>query len=213
LNSNFLALPQVILPKVKRCSRQGEPYIDYSKSIWITQEDYVKSLEQIANQKEAAAQEKERKRLEGEEMKVKKAAEKRQKEIARLEKQTMLISEKRHQAAWSAKAISEYGDKLHLLIKHHKYMPSSRSPYCGFPPPICKENQRRALERRRARKARLGTSHLLPLLEVTKPWHQPFANPASFAHNFDRAGGLFPTSFAGHHPVQYPLSQRFEFYR
>jgi len=64
---------------VKKIGREGEPCIDYSKSIWMTQEDYLRSLEQIANRKEEAAQEKERRRLDRELSKAKRATEKEKK--------------------------------------------------------------------------------------------------------------------------------------
>jgi len=66
MTDNFTELPKVPLPKVRRTTKAGEPYIDYSKSIWMTQGDYLKSLEQIAMKKELAAQGREEKRLEGE---------------------------------------------------------------------------------------------------------------------------------------------------
>jgi len=43
---------------VKKTPKSGEPVIDYTKSIWMTQDDYVKSLEQIARRKEKAVEEK-----------------------------------------------------------------------------------------------------------------------------------------------------------
>jgi len=45
---NFFELPKVPLPTIRRTTKDGEPYIDYLKSIW-------KSLEQITMRKEQAA--------------------------------------------------------------------------------------------------------------------------------------------------------------
>jgi len=74
---DFFKLPQTSLPTVKKIRREGEPYIDYSKSIWTMQNDYLNSLEQIANRKEEVALEKERRRLEGDANRLKKAKEKK----------------------------------------------------------------------------------------------------------------------------------------
>jgi len=41
----FFELPKVPLPNVRRTTKEEEPYIDCLKSIWMTQGDYLKSLE------------------------------------------------------------------------------------------------------------------------------------------------------------------------
>jgi len=113
---NFFELPQTILPKVKKTRSGGEPYIAYSKLIWMTQDDYLNSLEQIASRKEEAAQEEERRRLEGEANRAKKAHEKNENEKARKEKQILVKSRRLHNEAWSAKVVSARGD--HSLKKY-----------------------------------------------------------------------------------------------
>jgi len=57
----------------------------------MTQGDYLKSMEQIANKKEQAANNKERKRLEAEVAKVKRAADKRKMEQGVLERKALQI--------------------------------------------------------------------------------------------------------------------------
>jgi len=49
-------------------------------------------------------------------------------------------------------------------------------PYCGFLPPICKENQRYAIARREVKRRGESTSHIPPLLDIPKVWHLAFNN-------------------------------------
>jgi len=44
----FFELPKNLLPAIKKTSKNGEPYIDYTKSIGMMQDEYLNSLEQIA---------------------------------------------------------------------------------------------------------------------------------------------------------------------
>jgi len=69
---------------VKRTPKNGEPFIDYSKSIMMTEGEYMHSLEQIADLKEQVAQEKKRRRLDMELNRMKRDDEKQQKQQAKL---------------------------------------------------------------------------------------------------------------------------------
>lgn len=160
-------------------------------------------MEDLANRKEAAAQEKEKKRLEVSSSRTQKDAEKRQKEALKLERRSLMQSKKIHKAAWSAKAIASYGDKLHALIKENSSVQTWKSPYCGFPPPTCRENQKRALARRRARKRGESTSHLPALLEVPKPWMGFQSNVSCFNPQWPQYSGYSNVSFP---PVHMPTT-------
>jgi len=82
---NFFRLPHITLPIVKRTPRHGKLVIDCSKSIWMTQSDYLNSLEELANWREATTQEKERKQLKVISNKTRKDPERRQKEASKLQ--------------------------------------------------------------------------------------------------------------------------------
>jgi len=142
---NFFELPRSILLAVKKTPKYEEPYIEYTKSIWMTQDDYVKSSEQIAKRKENTAKEKEKRKLEVQSNKLKRVAKQRQKDQNKLEKEDLRTSKKQHRDAWSTKVVAKYGEKLHTFIKSNTALPSWRAPYCGSTPPICRKNQKQAL--------------------------------------------------------------------
>lgn len=54
VQSNFFELQQIYLPTVKERHKDSEPYIDYLKSIWMTQHKYLNLLKQTAKHKEEA---------------------------------------------------------------------------------------------------------------------------------------------------------------
>jgi hypothetical protein len=80
---NFFQLPSLPFGPHKR--RRHEPVVDYSKSIIMTNKEYVKAMEVKAHQKEEAAKEKERKRQEVEQSKEKRAEERSLKATAALQ--------------------------------------------------------------------------------------------------------------------------------
>jgi len=109
----------------------------------------------------------------------------------------LLKSKKLHNQEWFAKAVAAYGDRLHALIKLNTCGPSWKHPYCGFPPMICKENQRRAIARREVRKNGGRRSDLPRLLPVPKPWLSYHSNMSTFLSNLQQPSGFFPVSFGG----------------
>jgi len=115
---------------------------------------------------------------------------KRQKQQAKLQRQSLLKSKKVYNEAWSVKAIGTCGEKLHALIKANTSMQTWKSPYCGFPPPICKENQRRAIARRRAKRKGENISHFALLLEVSKPWLIQASNLSLFHQHWQHSSGF-----------------------
>jgi hypothetical protein len=71
----FLQLPEV--PVLERCCRsREEPLIDYSKSIILTSNDYLQSMELKATHKEKARKEAEQRKVDAEKRKDARAAEK-----------------------------------------------------------------------------------------------------------------------------------------
>ena len=57
--------------------------VDYTKSMTLTSDSYIHTMEQLKIQREGASNEKERKRLEREESKKRKAEERKQKVVER----------------------------------------------------------------------------------------------------------------------------------
>jgi len=152
------------------------------------QDDYVKSLEQIARRKEDAAEEKHQRRLQVQSNKLKRVAEQREKDQSKLEKQALWTSKKQHKDAWSAKVVVEYGEKLHAFIKSKTAVPSWRALYCRTTPPICRENQKQALARLQAKRQGKSTSELPKVMEVSKPWL--LQTPSYFLPSWQQSGVL-----------------------
>lgn len=103
------------------------------------------------------------------EEKLKEQENKRERKLARTQKRAF-------DQSWSPTAVAAYGQCLHDRIRFGEPLPpnSFRPPLLGFPPEICRENQRLAIKRRRAKCRNKDVSHLPPL---TSPhWaHKPGA--------------------------------------
>jgi hypothetical protein len=79
--SHFLQLPEVRVHTARRSST--EPLVDYSKSIILTGDEYIKAMEEKAARKELHEKEKELKKREAELTKGKRVEDKIQKEAAK----------------------------------------------------------------------------------------------------------------------------------
>ena len=86
---NLFPLPH--LQRSRRTRAQGEPLIDYSKSILMTSEEYIAAMEEKVAKREAVAKEREarknqaeQKKIQREESKARKEAEKARKEAERV---------------------------------------------------------------------------------------------------------------------------------
>ena len=83
LPPNFFELPQLVR-SVRRARRDGEPLIDYSKSIIMTSEEYISTMAAKAARKEAVANEREERKKLAEQKKLQREQERAQKEAARV---------------------------------------------------------------------------------------------------------------------------------
>jgi hypothetical protein len=156
--SSFLQLPSIeVAPKMHK----EEPHIDFSKSMTMTKETYVKSLEVIARKKEDAKIEKEKKKQIKEALKGRRAEEAKEKEADKLRRQEEAKAKKTFNELWSIKSVNAAGEKLHRTIREQR----GNFPIAGLQGrdvihPIYKSNQRISLERRRAKRRGEGTNHL-----------------------------------------------------
>lgn len=142
-----------------------EREIDYQNSIFFTEEVYVKALEDMAAKKEAAAAERHRRQLEKDASKVQRAQEKKEKQRAKQARAELAKCKKKHRELWSLKNIKVLEDKLHAAIRENAPMQSYRALYYRIIPQVCKNNQRLAIERRRAVKKRGEDPRSLSALE------------------------------------------------
>ena len=81
-----------------------KPYIDYSRSIILTADDYINMLEQKAERKAAPTLERERRRVEAEENKRKREFEKVKAALAKTCEEEKL-AKRAFDALWSAKHV------------------------------------------------------------------------------------------------------------
>lgn len=83
--------------------------------------------------------------------------------VEKEEKAVMTASRKQHNEQWSARNVKATRERLHATIKANLPVMGYRALYCGYMLPVCKENQRLAILRRRAKLRGQSTSHI-PLL-------------------------------------------------
>lgn len=83
LPQNFFELPQLVR-SVRRAQCDGEPLIDYSKSIIMTSEEYISTMEAKASRKEAVAKEREEQKKLAKHRKLQREQERAQKEADRI---------------------------------------------------------------------------------------------------------------------------------
>ena len=80
---NLFPLPQVQRPPQRR-AQEGEPLIDYSKSILMTSEDYIVAMAAKATRKQTVAKEREERKKQAELQKAQREEEKARKEAEKL---------------------------------------------------------------------------------------------------------------------------------
>lgn len=129
------------------------------------------------------------------------AAEKKKKLAEKQEKATVVASKKKLKEQWSMKNVKAAGDRLHAAIKANQRVQGYRAPYCSYMPAICKENQRVALVRRRAKKRKEDANHIPPLCEV-RPVAPTFfyAGPLRSSGNAYLAPNFMPLGTVGPSP-------------
>lgn len=157
--SRFLTLPEVTVAQPRR---RSEAIADYSKSIILTSESYVAMMEEKSALKEEIEKEKATKKQQRELEKKRREEEKAQELMNKQQRQEERARKKVFHELWSQASVAAYGQRLHDRIRSGEPLPPTayRPRYLGFPPPICIENQRLAIERRRAKRRREDTTHI-----------------------------------------------------
>jgi hypothetical protein len=170
--SHLLQLPKIVVTPTRRS--KTKPLVDYTKSIIMTGDDYIKAMEEKSAQKESFVKEKELRKREAEFSKGKRAEEKIQKEAAKLQRLADADARRAFAKKWSAKAVARVGKELHQLIKSGAPPPLGAyvDKFLTFCPEICRNNQAIVKERMRAR--REGRTPHPALTTIPPPWvHQP----------------------------------------
>jgi hypothetical protein len=157
--SHFLQLPEVQAGPSRRTT--SEPLVDYTKSIIMTSDAYIKAIEDKAARKEVVEKEKQVKKREAELTKGRRAKEQLMKETA---KKQQLADVRARQA------IAQAGENLHQLIKSGAPPPpgSYVGKFVTFCPEICLRNQAIAMARLRAK--REGRTPDPTFVTTPPPW-------------------------------------------
>jgi hypothetical protein len=120
----FLQLPQVVVPERQRRSRE-EPLVDYSKSIMLTSEKYLQSMELKAERKKKAKAEAELRKLEADKKKESRAAEKLQKKVEKAQREV------------DARAREAFKQKEYRCYPRSKREPAMACEECTTSPAWC----------------------------------------------------------------------------
>jgi hypothetical protein len=102
--SHFLQLPEVQVGPGRHSN--SEPLVDYTKSIIMTGDDYIKAMEEKAARKDLLEKEKELKKREAELTNGKRAEERVLKEAAKLQRLADARAHRAFAQKWSAKAVA-----------------------------------------------------------------------------------------------------------
>jgi hypothetical protein len=139
--SRFLQLPEVQAGPSRRTTL--EPLVDYTKSIIMTSDAYIKAMEDKAARKEVLEKEKQVKKREAELTQGRRAEEKLMKETAKKQRLADVRARRAFAEKWSAKAVAQVGENLHQLIKSGAPPPpgSYVGKFVTFCPEICLRNQ------------------------------------------------------------------------
>lgn len=149
--TRLLTLPDVT---VSRRQRRAEPHVDYSKSIILTSDTYIALMEEKCARKEALEKARAEKKHQREADKKRRAEEKLKEQENKRERELARARKKAFDQIWSPAAVAAYGQSLHDRIRSRELLPPNSfwPPFLGFPPEICRENQRFAIEHRRAKR-------------------------------------------------------------
>jgi hypothetical protein len=124
-----------VVEPIQRRARH-DPIIDYSKSIIMTSEEYLRAMEEKARLRGEAEKDRELKRRKSELMKKKKIEEE---EASKLQRQKKVVARKTFKERWSTAGCARAGDDLHRRIKSSA--PPPPGSYVGkfltlAPPPL-----------------------------------------------------------------------------
>ena len=166
----LLELPS--LPQTaRRTCRSREALVDYSKSILLTSEEYVHTMEVKAKRKEEALVEAARSREEASRRRSAREMEKQRKEQKKVEKAREARARENFRQQWTTEAIGEAGERMQYLMKNPPPLPPPESrvaPFCGYLLPICKENMAKILAKRRCMKFGGDSTNIEPA--IPPPW-------------------------------------------
>ena len=160
--TRFLDL--LVLPTATR-RRRHEALVDYSKSILLTSEQYIETMELKAKKKEDALIEAARRREEVCNRRAVQALEKERKKREKAQKAAEARAKENFHQQWTTEAIREAGKRLQYLMKNPGPLPppgSRIAPFCGILPAICKKNMARRLAKRRCIKFGGNSSSIEP---------------------------------------------------
>lgn len=161
----FLSLPEHV--RTGRRERGDQPYVDYSKSIILTTDDYLNLMADKSAKKVAATEERERRRAEAKSSKRRREESKVQAEVEKVRCRHERAAKKAFDALWTPSACASAGQRLHDRIRNSAPHPESIRvlQLCALCAPVWRQNMKIAVERRRRRRAGLPTCDLSPLTE------------------------------------------------
>ena len=166
----LLELPS--LPQTgRRTYRSREALVDYSKSILLTSEEYVHTMEVKAKRKQEALVEAARRREEASWRRSARDMEKQRKEQEKAQKVGEACARENFRQQWTTEAIREAGERMQYLMKNPPPLPplgSRVAPFCGYLRPICKENMAKRLAKRRCIKFGGDSTNIEPA--IPPPW-------------------------------------------
>lgn len=161
----FLSLPEHVRPAQR--PRGDQPLVDYSRSIFLTTEEYLDMMAVKTAKRNAVAEAREKKRGEVEVSKRRREAEKLQVAAHKIKRQEEREKKKVFDALWTPAACTATGERLHTIIK--EAVPRHESlrelQVRARSTPVCRSNMRIAVERRRCKKAGLSTENIPALSE------------------------------------------------
>lgn len=161
----FLSLPKHVQPAPR--PRSDQPIVDHSRSIILTTDDYLDMMAEKTARKNRAVEEREKRRCEAEGSKRRREAQKSEAAAEKIKRREDRERKKAYDAMWTPAACAAAGDRLHAFI--NQAVPRQESlrelQVRALSTPLCRENMRIAIERRRCKKAGVSTEHLSALIE------------------------------------------------
>jgi hypothetical protein len=153
--SRFLQLPIVPVSRSRRGTGEG-PLIDYSKSILMTSDSYIDSLEVLPARRQDATRARETRKLEAEARKQRREVEKAECEKRKKHREEERAAKAGETAYWKDVAARGWGNQLQAVMKSGVAPPpgSYTGVYLGDLPAWCIQNQRRRKFLQAQKKAR-----------------------------------------------------------
>lgn len=136
---SFLLFPEHVHPAPQ--DRGDQPYVDYSRSIILTTEEYLNMMADKSAKKTAVAKVREKRHVEAESSKRRHKAEKSQAEAEKSEKRE---AKKAFNALWTPTACTIVRQRLYNLIKHAVSRQESilQLQLRVLSTPICRQNMK-----------------------------------------------------------------------